>query len=701
MEVNLRSEFAKGRVGDDEAALILSDVLQGGIRSLVLLVVQNGVTLGEGTTFNVLTGNTDMVALFHQRTKGEGLRGGPVDVLTLINGLLAVGQNTLEVAVDGEALWGAANLVGNVAQQRSINSGRQMRQNLGGQLLRSLEAVPSRGQPFLAGGLVILAAVEAVVEHTPNPLFVLVNVLFGEGALSNQLLDILVKLSLLLGDALVHQGLSERGLVGFVVTLLTVADDVNDDVALELGTPVGSNLTNVVHGLDIISVHVEHRGVDGLGDIRAVRGGTRVTGVGSETNLVVHDDVDSTTGRVGGERVEAHGLVDDTLGGEGSITVQQNTHGAVEVLLIIVVVQNRARLAKNNGVLGFQMGGVGDQRELHTLTRGRGTFEVHTQVVLDITRTFIRRLGGSREFTEDGLVGLTNNVGQYIETTTVRHTNDNVLDAVLDAAVNQRLHTRHKGLATLQTETLVIGELGGQEGLEAVTPDQTVKDTALVVNRVLVGLRNFEAITDPVAGLTIRNVNVLHTIGATINPLAGGDDLAQSHLLAALSGEARQNTRAEGELLVKIALSKPIVVKFKLLGLVVAECLSFAADAKGIDLGLVMTTSLVCANQKLNLEMICQVSASRQAQSLTRHGLRNATGGRRHKSRRRLKSLGDGHAAFFHVLKICLPRDVHAGGVLLPSQVHLVNVVGCVSGKEVVIGILNSRVQVNHVFSGS
>jgi hypothetical protein len=57
-------------------------------------------------------------------------------------------------------------------------------------------------------------------------------------------------------------------------------------------------------------------------------------------------------------------------------------------------------------------------------------------MVLDITRTFFRGLNSAAELAEDGLVGLANNVGEDVETTTMRHTNDDGLNTKIDGAIN-------------------------------------------------------------------------------------------------------------------------------------------------------------------------------------------------------------------------------------------------------------------------
>jgi len=79
------------------------------------------------------------------------------------------------------------------------------------------------------------------------------------------------------------------------VTVLSVAVKVNDNIVLELGTPVSGKLADEVDSLDIISVDVEDRSVDGLGDIGTVGGGSGETRIGGETDLVVDDQVNGAT----------------------------------------------------------------------------------------------------------------------------------------------------------------------------------------------------------------------------------------------------------------------------------------------------------------------------------------------------------------------------------------------------------------------
>jgi hypothetical protein len=680
------TKLRQGRVRDNKLALVLADVLERSIGSLALLVVEDGMALREGTTLNILTGNTDVVTLRDERTEGQSLSCRPVNVLALINSLDPVVKDTLQVAVNVEILWCAANDGTNVLESVLLNSGWQMWKNLSGQLLWRLEAVPRRGGPLLRGWSIVLALGERLLKHAPNPLLVLLNVLLGEDTILDELVGVDVNLWILGVDAFVHEWLGERWLIGLVVAVLSVADKVDNNIRAELGTPVSGKLADIVDGLNIISVDVEDWGIDGLGDIGTVCGGTSETWVSGETNLVVHNHVDGTAGGVGWERVEAQALVNDTLRSERSITMEQDTHGSGMGLFVVVVVLDGTGLAENDWILSLQMGWVGNKGQLNTLSRWSWALEVHTQMVLDISRALILSSSTTRKLAEDRLVWLADDVGENVKTTTMWHADDNILDAIVDGAVDQGLHTWDKGLATLKTEPLVVWILGGRESLETAGPDETIKNSTLLINGVLVWLWDLNALPEPVALLSVRDVNVLDTVGAAVKSLAGVNDFTESHLLAVGGLESWKNAWAKGVLGIKVLLGEAVVVKGELLWVIEAKLLSLGADAERIDASLVVTTSLVGANKKLDLQVVGDVGSGTRGDTSTWHERGDTSGWRRHDGWWWLESLGHWHIAALHILEVDLPRLVNGIWVLLPGEVHLVDIVRGAAGEEAVVG---------------
>lgn len=83
------------------------------------------------------------------------------------------------------------------------------------------------------------------------------DLLGGDHSFLDELLGVLVHQRLGGADFAVHKGLGEHGLVHFVVTVATVADQIDDYVLVEGSSPFGSQVTNMVDTFRIIGVYVE------------------------------------------------------------------------------------------------------------------------------------------------------------------------------------------------------------------------------------------------------------------------------------------------------------------------------------------------------------------------------------------------------------------------------------------------------------
>ncbi|KAH3688256.1 hypothetical protein WICPIJ_000727 [Wickerhamomyces pijperi] len=145
------------------------------------------------------------------------------------------------------------------------------------------------------GWFVVLGLGEGLFQDVPDPLLVFINVSLGEGTFLDQLFGVDVNDRLLLGNLLVHQWLGEGRLIGFVVTVLSVTNNINDDVGVESGSPFSSQVEDEGDTFDIIGVDVEDWGFNGFGDIGWVWGRSGESWVSGETDLVVNNDVDGTT----------------------------------------------------------------------------------------------------------------------------------------------------------------------------------------------------------------------------------------------------------------------------------------------------------------------------------------------------------------------------------------------------------------------
>jgi hypothetical protein len=90
-----------------------------------------------------------------------------------------------------------------------------------------------------------------------------------------------------------------------------------------------------------------------------------------------------------------------------------------------------------------------------------------------------------------------------------------VLSRLCFSDTYQSLHTRDKSFTTFKTETLFGRILGGNEAFERVGPGKAIQDNTLFIDRVLVWLRVFDTLTDPIALSTIRDMDVFNTNRST------------------------------------------------------------------------------------------------------------------------------------------------------------------------------------------
>ena len=125
--------------------------------------------------------------------------------------------------------------------------------------------------------------------------------------------------------------LRKRGLIQFVVSIATVADHIDNDISTPLMAILYRRFECCRYCERVVPIAVKDWAIEGLPNIRAVGGGTRVNWVGCETNLVVYNNVDSTTNIEIVHTCHLHRLVNDPLTGEGGITVQQNGHDITDI----------------------------------------------------------------------------------------------------------------------------------------------------------------------------------------------------------------------------------------------------------------------------------------------------------------------------------------------------------------------------------
>lgn len=326
-------------------------------------------------------------------------------------------------------------------------------------------------------------------------------------------------------DLLVHERLREHRFVDLVVSVAAVTDQVDDDVLVEGGAPLGGHVAHVGDGLGVVGVDVENGGVDDPRDVRAVRRRARVARIGGEADLVVAHQVDGAVGRVVGQLGQVHRLEDDALAAEGRVAVDQHRHDPL-ALAVAAVELLGARLALDDRVAGLQMGRVGHDGQPHVLVRDAvQALDVRAQVVLHVAGAVVGRLQAG-ELREDVVQRLAAHVGQHVEAPAVRHAHDDRLHAELRRHVDQLLHRRNHHLAALQAEALLRLELLGQERLEAGRARQTGQDQPFLVRREVHHARRLELLANPIALLERVDEHELDADFVAVNVFEAVEDFS-------------------------------------------------------------------------------------------------------------------------------------------------------------------------------
>ncbi len=113
----------------------------------------------------------------------------------------------------------------------------------------------------------------------------------GHAAEFQQVLEVTVANALSFGDGCVHQRLSERRLVAFVVTMAAVTVHVDHHVTQEHIAEIHGQAHDLRDGFRVFAVDVENRDLQHLRHVRGVGGGATLRGWRGETDLVVDHDV--------------------------------------------------------------------------------------------------------------------------------------------------------------------------------------------------------------------------------------------------------------------------------------------------------------------------------------------------------------------------------------------------------------------------
>uniref|UniRef100_A0A146YLN3 Uncharacterized protein n=1 Tax=Fundulus heteroclitus TaxID=8078 RepID=A0A146YLN3_FUNHE len=655
-------------VADGVRRLVRRQVVHGDAGSLVhVLVMENVVTVAEGSSLHVLTRQPDVDPLLQQRTQRHVLGQSPVH-RAVPHHLPSALQDATETSVDGEVLHGdGGRHLADLVQVLLRDAGGRAAHGLGLAVQRE-ETGPGRVQPVLdvEDLLVFGAGVRLLADLVVLGDLLLV-LLPAHGSLGDQLLRVLLQNRLLLLDLLVHQRLGEHGLVHLVVAHAAVAHQIDHHVLVERGPPLRRHLADVDDGFGVVGVDVEDRRVDDARHVRRVRRGTRHAGVGGEADLVVDHHVHGAVGGVGRQVGQVESLVHDALTREGCVSVHQDGHHPVPLVVSAVELVGFG-LALNHGVHGLQVGRVGHQGQRDVPVRHPvDPPVVHPQVVLHVPGALIGSLQPGVELAEDLFQFFTDHVGENVEPTPVRHAHDDVLHAVLRGFIDDGFQGRDQSLASLQAESFLCRPLLLQELLKPGGANHASQQRPLLLQSELHHSWSLELLPDPLTLIQVVDEHELHADVLAVRHLQAADDLLQrQHRLRA----SYEGGGGQPEHLVQVRLVQAVEAQL------VGGCDNVGGDtrvqisvhdAEGVQLGHMVPPDLIGSDEGLDSQVILH--------QLLHVGLRTDQARRRSQTQRRLVG-GARRSAGVGVTEKHVPRLVNTLWVLQPGVVHLLHVVG-------------------------
>ena len=518
----------KRAVVDAEAGLIIGQMTQRDVTLAIHLVIEDGVTVTEGAAAAVLTGETDRDPLKHEGTERECFAIGPVIAGAFLKNLTPAFQDCFfHLRKDAEVR----------GYRREAVDNRLERLLADGRLDRSERVVGLENSRRSHEGLLVgLHVGDDSLLHLGKrsfqmPLGLLptgIEVFLGKcpqflGMLEEDLAGALVR-----ADHFVKIGLGEERFVPLVVAVAAVANNVDNDVAPEFLAEGNGNAGCFRDGDRIVTVHVQDRGLHRLGNLGAVKRGTRILGQCGETDLIVHNEVHRPANLVTIELREVEALGNDSLTWESGVTMNEDRNDFLAIDGILEDALARAGLAENDGIYRLEVTRIGGEINLNFLALLVATGGLVTEVVLDIPAR-LTEIGIVlvAELVKDDGEGLLEEIGQDIETTAMSHAEYDLLHTETRRAVEDLRQGDHHRLTALQREALAANVGRVNEILETLGFVKGAQDPVVRGFRVSLPGTGLDPFADPVADARVLDVHVLDTHGVAVDGLHLRDDFAE------------------------------------------------------------------------------------------------------------------------------------------------------------------------------
>lgn len=141
----------------------------------------------------------------------------------------------------------------------------------------------------------------------------------------------------------------------------SVTDQIDYHIRMESLAPLSCKLTNSYNCLQIITVYMEYRSVQGFGNIRTILRRSAGSWICCEGNLVIDNDVDGSSSCIVWKGTQMKCLIDNTLPSKAAISMDENAHVLCPVKIIGVKLLC-PRLAYDNRIDSLEVTGIRNQR---------------------------------------------------------------------------------------------------------------------------------------------------------------------------------------------------------------------------------------------------------------------------------------------------------------------------------------------------
>src|SRR5690554_136799 len=407
----------------------------------------------------------------------------------------------------------------------------------------------------------------------------------------NQLIGIELARGALFGNLLVHQRLRATWLVRLIMAATAVADQVDHDIALELHAIINRQLCSKDHRLGIITVYMQDRGLNHLGNIGRVLGRTGIfLFVGGKPDLVVDNDANRAARLVSTGLGHLECLHDHTLAGKRGVTMNGDRQDFVTNRVFAAVLTGADRTF-NHRRHNFQVGRVKSHGQVNFTTWshyvGRKTLVVFHITGAQPLNTLAVKL------VKQVLRVLAVRVDQHIETATVGHANDNFLGAVRTGTLDKLVHQRNQAFTALQAKAFGPRVFGTQILFQPFTRCQALKDMLFDFCRKLrAAAYTFESLLKPAALFRVHDMSELRTNGTTVGLLQRITNFAQTGLLLA-NGQIRSVKHS-----IQISIGQAIMLNGQV-------WLHRAhPDTKRVKIGCLMTAHAIRLNQTQHFDLL-------------------------------------------------------------------------------------------------